>query len=158
MTCWVESSLLFATDSTPDEQPQQIPELHERRADGENRTEVNCNGHASTPESEASLESQGHGTKQLTEEQEEQEDQENANQPENTEAHDTLGNKQEHLTCNGSPGDPNTELQQLPASLNLNSVAVELKEGDHNQEKKEDGIDMQGETKREDEDKDSQNG
>lgn len=134
-----------------------MPELHERRdaADGENRMEVNCNGHASTPESEASLESQGHGTKQSTEE---QEDQENSNQPENTEANNTLGNKQEHQTCNGSPGDTNTEPQQLPASLNLSSVAVELKEGDHNQEKKEDVMDMQGETKREDEDKDSQNG
>lgn len=116
--------------------------------------EVNCNGHTSTPESGASLESQGHGTKQSTEE---QEDQENANQPENTEAHDTLCNKQEHLTCNGSPEDTNTELQQLPASPSLSSVAVQLKEGDHNQDRK-DEVDMQGETKREDEDKDGQNG
>ncbi|XP_026204683.1 SRSF protein kinase 1b isoform X1 [Anabas testudineus] len=146
------------TDSTPDEQAQQVPELHERRdgvANEENRMEVNCNGHASTPESEASPESEIHGTKQLTEE---QEDQQNANQPENTEAHDTLSNKQEHLTCNGSDGDSSTDLQQLPASLSLNSAAVELKEGVNKQEKKEEEMDMQGETKRGDEDKDSQNG
>ncbi|XP_041806300.1 SRSF protein kinase 1b [Chelmon rostratus] len=142
-------------DSTPDEQPQQLPEVNERREDAaeeENRMEVNCNGHASTPESESSREAQG--TKQSTEE---QEDQLNANQPEsNTEAEDTLGNKEEYKTCNGSPGHPDDKVQQLPATLSPDSVTVELKEGD--KEKKEEEMDTREETKREDEKEDSQNG
>lgn len=144
------------TDLTPDEQPQQILETNERRdnaAEQENRMEVNCNGHASTPESEASPEVQG--TKQSTEE---QEDQQNANQPEtNTETQDTLSNKEEHQTCNGSPGEPDTDVQQLPASLSPDSVTVELKEGD-NEEKREEEMDTQGETKRGDDDQGSQDG
>lgn len=144
------------TDLTPDEQPQQILETNERRdnaAEQENRMEVNCNGHASTPESEASPEVQG--TKQSTEE---QEDQQNANQPEtNTETQDTLSNKEEHKTCNGSPGEPDTDVQQLPASLSPDSVTVELKEGD-NEEKREEEMDTQGETKRGDDDQGSQDG
>ncbi|XP_056249111.1 SRSF protein kinase 1b isoform X1 [Seriola aureovittata] len=146
------------TDTTPDEQPQQMPEGNERKqgvTEEENGMEVNYNGHASTPESEASKESQVHGTKPSKEE---QEDQQNANQPENhTETHDTLSNKEEHQTCNGSTGDPDTELQQLPASLSPDSVTVELKEGDR-EEKKEEEMDTQGETKKGDEDDDSQNG
>lgn len=150
--------LLSAVDSTPDEQPQQTSEGNERRevaAEEENRMEVNCNGHASTPESEASPESQVHGIKQSTEE---LEDQQNANQPEtNTEADDTLPNKEDHLkTCNGSSRD--LEPPQLPASLSPDSVTVELKEGDK-AEKKEEEMDTQGENKRrDDEDEDSQNG
>lgn len=144
------------TDLTPDEQPQQILETNERRdnaAEQENRMEVNCNGHASTPESEASPEVQG--TKQSTEE---QEDQQNANQPEtNTETQDTLSNKEEHQTCNGSTGEPDTDVQQLPASLSPDSVTVELKEGD-NEEKREEEMDTQGETKRGDDDQGSQDG
>lgn len=114
--------------------------------------EVNCNGHASTPESETSPEEQG--TKQSKEEQEKQEDQQNANQPEShTETEDTLSNKEEHQTCNGSTGDPDTDLQQQPpASLSPDSVTVEIKEGD--KEKKEDEM----ETKGGEEDDDSQNG
>ncbi|XP_022600937.1 SRSF protein kinase 1-like [Seriola dumerili] len=146
------------TDTTPDEQPQQMPEGNERKqgvTEEENRMEVNYNGHASTPESEASKENKVHGTKPSKEE---QEDQQNANQPENhTETHDTLSNKEEHQTCNGSTGDPDTELQQLPASLSPDSVTVELKEGDR-EEKKEEEMDTQGETKKGDEDDDSQNG
>ncbi|XP_040890593.1 SRSF protein kinase 1b isoform X2 [Toxotes jaculatrix] len=148
------------TDTTPDEQPQQMPEGNERRQDGaeeENRMEVNYNGHTSTPESEASPESQVHGTKQSTKE---QEDQQNANQPENnTGNHDTLSKekKEEDQTCNGSPGDPDTDVQQLPASLSPDSVTVELKEGDR-EEKKEDEMDTHGETKRGNEEDDSQNG
>ncbi|XP_044035963.1 SRSF protein kinase 1b isoform X1 [Siniperca chuatsi] len=142
------------TDSTPDEQPQQKTEVNERRkgaAEEENGMEVNCNGHASTPESETSPEVQG--TKQLTEE---QEDQQNANQPEsNTETQDTLSNKGEHQTCNGSPGD--ADLQQLPGSVSPDSVTVELKEGDK-EEKKGDEMDTQGEIKGGDEEEDSQNG
>ncbi|XP_042357023.1 SRSF protein kinase 1b isoform X2 [Plectropomus leopardus] len=143
------------TDLTPDEQPQQTPEVNERRdnvAEEENRMEVNCNGHASTPESETSLEVQG--TKRSTEE---LEDQQNANQPEsNTETQKTLSNTEEHQTCNGSPGDTEADLQQLPASLSPDSVAVELKEGDTDEKKKEEEMDTQGETKRENEGEDSQ--
>ncbi|XP_038552269.1 SRSF protein kinase 1b [Micropterus salmoides] len=128
-------------DSTPDEQPQQKPEVNEREE--ESGMEVNCNGHASTLESETSPEVQG--TKQSTEE---QEDQRNANRPEsNTETWDTLSNKEEHQTCKGSPGD--TNLQQLPAPLSPDSVTVELKEDKKGEEM---------ETKGGDEDEDSQNG
>ncbi|XP_040015676.1 SRSF protein kinase 1b isoform X2 [Xiphias gladius] len=145
------------TDTTPDEQPQQVPEGNEQRrnvAEEENRMEVNYNGQASTLESEASPESQVHGTKQSTEE---QEDQQNANQPKNnTETHDILNNKEEHQTCNGSSGDADTDLQQLPASLSPDSVTVELKEGDREEKKEE--MDPQGETKRGDEEDGSQNG
>ncbi|XP_030276147.1 SRSF protein kinase 1b isoform X4 [Sparus aurata] len=132
------------TDSTPDEQPQQTPEENECREDAaedDNRMEVNCNGHASTPESESSQEVQG--TKLSTEE---QEDQLNANRPEsNSEAEDMLGNKEEQQTCNGSPEDP----QHLPASVSPDSVTVELKEGD-----KEEKMDTRRETKREEEEDD----
>ncbi|XP_067360974.1 SRSF protein kinase 1b isoform X5 [Channa argus] len=80
------------TDSTPDNQPLQVPDINEQRVDvniQENRMKVNCNGHASTPVSEASPENQAHGTNQLKEE---QEDQQNANQVEdNTGTHDSLG-------------------------------------------------------------------
>ncbi|XP_070758158.1 SRSF protein kinase 1b [Enoplosus armatus] len=144
------------TESTPDEQPQQQPERKEQResaAEQENGMEVNCNGHASTPESKTSPEVQG--TKQLTEE---QEDQQNANQPDsNTETQDSLSNTGEHQTCNGSAGDP--DLQQLPASLRPDSVTVELKEGDKEGKKGEE-MDTQGETKGgdEEEEEDSQNG
>lgn len=145
------------TDSTPDKQPQQIPEINERgenAAEEENGMEVNCNGHASRPGSETSAEVQG--TKQLTEE---QEDQQNANQPESsTETQDTLSNKEEHQTCNGSPGDPDADPQQLPASLSPDCVTVELKDGDEEEEKKGEEMDTQGETKRGDEEDDSQDG
>ncbi|XP_071350337.1 SRSF protein kinase 1b isoform X2 [Trachinotus anak] len=147
------------TDTTPDEQPQQMTEGNEQRQDGaeaENTMEVNYNGHASTRQSEASPESQVHGTKQSKEE---QEDQQNANQPENhTDTHETLSNEEEHQTCNGSAGDPDTELQQHPASLSPDSVTVELKEGETVEKKKEEEMDTQGETKRGDEEDDSQNG
>ncbi|KAF3689659.1 SRSF protein kinase 1 [Channa argus] len=138
------------TDSTPDNQPLQVPDINEQRVDvniQENRMKVNCNGHASTPVSEASPENQAHGTNQLKEE---QEDQQNANQVEdNTGTHDSLGNKEENRNSNGYSGDPDTHLQQLPASLSPNSVAVELKEGEK-QDKKEE-MDAQAENKRTDE-------
>ncbi|XP_074523737.1 SRSF protein kinase 1b isoform X1 [Halichoeres trimaculatus] len=144
------------TDSPPDE-PQQVPELNEntQTVAEENKMEVNCNGCASTPESETSPEKQR--TKPSTEE---QEDQQNANQPD-TDAQQTLSNNEENQTCNGSPEDPNTNLQQLPASLCPESVSVELKEGDKEgdkEEKKEEEMDTQGETKREDDEDDSQSG
>ncbi|XP_042261720.1 SRSF protein kinase 1b isoform X1 [Thunnus thynnus] len=146
------------TDSTPDEQPQQMSEGNEQREDAaeeENRMEVNCNGHASTQESEASPESQVHRTKKSTEE---LEDQQNANQPETkTEADDTLPNKEDRQTCNGSSMDPNLDPPQLPASLSPDSVTVELKEGDK-AEKKEEEMDTLGENKRKDDEEDGQNG
>ncbi|XP_070814723.1 SRSF protein kinase 1b isoform X2 [Chaetodon trifascialis] len=144
------------TDSTPDEQPQQLPEVNEQKenaAEEENRMEVNCNGHASTPESESSLEAQG--TKQSTEE---QEDHLNANRPEsNKESKDTLSNKEEYQTCNGSPRHPDNNMQQLPATLSPDSVTVELKEGEK-EEKKEEEMDTREETKRDDDKEDGQNG
>lgn len=151
---------------TPDEQPLQIPEANEQKRDAaeeESGMEVNYNGHAATPESKASLESQAHGTKQSKEE---QEDQENANQPENhTETHDALSSKEEHQTCNGSAEDPETELQQQqqlpasdsPASDSPASVTVELKEGQR-EEKKDEEMDTLGENKRGEEEDDGQNG
>ncbi|XP_071381732.1 SRSF protein kinase 1-like [Centroberyx affinis] len=144
------------TDSSPDDQPQQRPQGEERRedeAEEENGMEVNCNGLASTPPSEDSTESQVHGTKQYTQQ---QEDQQNANQPEdNTENHEALGNKQDHESCNGTPGDPHLDPQQLPASLCPDSVTIELREGDK-EEKKEEEMDTRGETRGGDEE--DQNG
>ncbi|XP_071750620.1 SRSF protein kinase 1b [Centroberyx gerrardi] len=144
------------TDSSPEDQPQQRPQGEERRedeAEEENGMEVNCNGLASTPPSEDSPESQVHGTKQYTEQ---QEDQQNANQPEdNTENHKALDNKQDHESCNGTPGDPHLDPQQLPASLCPDSVTIELREGDK-EEKKEEEMDTQGETRGGDEE--DQNG
>uniref|UniRef100_A0AAQ5Z7Z8 non-specific serine/threonine protein kinase n=1 Tax=Amphiprion ocellaris TaxID=80972 RepID=A0AAQ5Z7Z8_AMPOC len=97
----------------------------------DNKMEVNCNGH---------------------------EDQQNANQPENnTGTCDTLCNKEENETCNGSEGNPDTSLQQTSATLSPDSVTVELKEG-NKEEKKEEEMDTQGENKRENEEEESQNG
>lgn len=127
-----------------------MSEVNERRevaAEEENRMEVNCNGHTSIPESESNVEAQG--TKQSTEE---EEDQQNANGPEShTETKDTLSDTEEPQTCNGSPGD-----NHLQASLSPDSVTVELKEGE--KEKEEEEMDIRGETKREDKEKDGQNG
>ncbi|XP_062254276.1 SRSF protein kinase 1b isoform X4 [Platichthys flesus] len=145
------------TDTSPDQQPPQISEGNEQKqglAESENKMDVNYNGIASKPEGEASPESQVHETEQSTEE---KEDQENANQTENdTEAKDKLSNKEEHQTCNGSPEDPDTDLQQVPASLSPDSVTIEIKEGEK-EEKREEEMDTQGEKKRE-EDENSQNG
>ncbi|XP_060925015.1 SRSF protein kinase 1b [Limanda limanda] len=152
------------TDTSPDKQPQQTSEGNEQKqglAEEENKMDVNkmdvnFNGVASKPESEASPESQVHETEQSTEE---KEDQQNANQAENdTEANDILSNKEEHQTCNGSPEDPeqNTDLQQVPASLSPDSVTIEIKTGEK-VEKREEEMDTQGEKKRE-EDENSQNG
>ncbi|XP_035008042.1 SRSF protein kinase 1b isoform X2 [Hippoglossus stenolepis] len=151
-------------DTSPDQQPPQTSEGNEQKTDlaeEENKMDVNYNGIASKPESEASPESQVHETEQSTEE---KEDQQNANQAENdteandTEANDTLSNKEEHQTCNGSPEDPDpdTDLQQVPAPLSPDSVTVEIKEGEK-EEKREEEMDTQGEKRRE-EDENSQNG
>ncbi|XP_063767323.1 SRSF protein kinase 1b isoform X3 [Eleginops maclovinus] len=141
------------SDSTPEEQPQQIPNVNERRDNATNEPggmEVNCNGHSSPAESEASVEEQG--TKQSME----LEDQQNANQAEgNTETPDTLSNKEERPACNGSAEQPD---QLMPSSLSPDSVTVELKEGD-DEEKKEEQMDTLGEdTKRGEEEEDSQDG
>ncbi|KAF7661244.1 hypothetical protein LDENG_00266150 [Lucifuga dentata] len=132
------------TDSAPNEQPAQRPECKEQieqEVEDETKMEVNCNGHAATPRSEASPECQVHGTKQCKEE---QGDQQNVNQPENDmEDQDTSDNKQDHQTR-----DPQLDLQQLPDSLNPNSVTVELREGVKEENKE---MDPQGETKQRDE-------
>lgn len=110
--------------------------------------EVNCNGHASTPESGSTPE--GKQSDLPTE----QDDQQNANPSEsNAESNDLLNNNAEHQSCNGSPGD--SDPPQLPAAtVSPDSVTVELKEGE-----KEEEMDVRGDVKKEDKDnKDSQNG
>ncbi|XP_025763159.1 SRSF protein kinase 1b isoform X1 [Oreochromis niloticus] len=137
-------------DLTPEEQSAHMSGLNEQRevtADEENRMEFNCNGHAATPENETSLEVQG--TEQCTEEQEDQQD---AKQPEsNKETDNACCNKEERPSCNGNS---DTEQQRPPASLSPDSVTVELKEGD----KIEEEMDTLKETKRENEDENSQDG
>ncbi|XP_029358174.1 SRSF protein kinase 1b [Echeneis naucrates] len=144
------------TETTPDEQFQQMAEVNEQRQDAaeeENGMEVNYNGHTPTLDGEAELESQVHGTKQSKEE---QEDQQNANEQENhTEANDALSDKEEHQTCNGSAGEPDTK-QQQPAVISPDSVPVELKEGAREEKKEE--MDTQGDAKKAEEEDNSQNG
>ncbi|KAJ4927601.1 hypothetical protein JOQ06_015326 [Pogonophryne albipinna] len=119
------------SDPTPEEQMPNVNERRDNATKEESGMEVNCNGHASAAESEASVEEQG------TEQAKEQEDQQNANQAErSTETPDTLSNKEEHQTCNGSAEGPD---QQQPASPSPDSVTGE-------------------DTKRVDEDEDSQDG
>lgn len=140
--------ILFVLDSAPDKQPQETPEVRTE----ENKMDVNCNGHVSSEDKMSSSEEQG--TKQSAEE---HEDQQNANQPEgNTQTCDTLCNTEEHQTCNDSHEDPNTNLQQPRTSTSPDSVSLELNEGD--KKEKEEGMDTQGETKRENEDVDSESG
>lgn len=141
------------SDLTPEEQPALTPGLNERREDvasEENRMEVNCNGHTSTPENETSLEVQG--TEQDTEEQEDQQDQQDAKQPEsNKETCNTFCNKEEQPSCNGNS---DTNPQQVHSSLSPDSVTVDLKEGDKTEEQ----MDTPKETKSEKEEENSQNG
>lgn len=150
-----------ATDSTPDQQPQETTEGIEgkEKAVEQSTMEVNCNGLASTPESEASPENQAQGTKEPVVE-EELEDQQNANQTEdNTETQETVDGKDDHQICNGSSGDPEGDPSppEDAASLGTDAVAVELREGDKVEKK--DEMDTHGEGKREGEDEDGcQNG
>ncbi|XP_030585404.1 SRSF protein kinase 1b isoform X1 [Archocentrus centrarchus] len=133
-------------DSTPEEEPAHTSGQNEQREDvanEENRMEVNCNGHVSTPEKETSLEVQG--TEQDTEE---REDQQNANQPDSNKE---TCNREEQPSCNGNS---DTNLQQLHPSLSPDSVNVELKEGDKTEEE----MDTLKETKREKEEENSENG
>ncbi|KAM8913715.1 SRSF protein kinase 1b isoform 2-T2 [Spinachia spinachia] len=129
------------TDSTPDEQPQQMPEVNERTENAPKEDmEVKCNGRASPPEGETSPEVQG--TQQSIEE---LEDQQNANQPEsNTEAEGTLSNKEERQAFNGSQ-------QYTPGLLGPDSVTIELKAGEE-EDKKTTETDTQVEAKKGEED------
>lgn len=127
-----------------------MSEPNNRSADApeeENRMEVNCNGHASTPESGPSPE--GKRSDLATE----QDDQQNANPSESkAESNDLLNNNAKHQRCNGSPGDPDPP--QLPAaSGSPDSDTAELKEAE-----KEEEMDVRGDVKKEDKDKDVQNG
>ncbi|XP_076003475.1 SRSF protein kinase 1b [Genypterus blacodes] len=147
------------TDSSPEEQTEQSPEGKE---EGEERVEeeedeatmdVNCNGHASTPGGKAIPEIKAHVAKQSVEE---EEDEQNANQPEKkTEDQDTLANEDHHQTSSSLPQEPQTDeqQQQVTDSLNANSFTLELRDG----EKKEEDLEEDRETKRQDEDK-TQNG
>lgn len=137
-----------ATDLPPDEQPQPVSELNEQSAPAEeNRMEVNCNGHASTPESGTTPEGQ------QREAPTEEGSQQNTNPTEsNAESKDRLNNNAKHPSCNGSPGD--TDPPKFPAaSVSSGSVTVELKGGE-----KEEEMDDRGDVKKEDKDKDGQNG
>uniref|UniRef100_A0A1A7YBH9 non-specific serine/threonine protein kinase n=1 Tax=Iconisemion striatum TaxID=60296 RepID=A0A1A7YBH9_9TELE len=134
-----------STDLTPDEQPREIPELNEQKEETtqeENRMEINCNGHASTPDSNASPDV--HETKQCAEE---QEDQQNPNQPE---IHQTLCNTEEQELC-----DPDTTMQQLLSS-HSSDVGVEQQQEETEGKKMED-MDNQGEDKKGSDEEDSQN-
>lgn len=112
----------------------------------ENRMEVNCNGHASIPESGPT--SEGKQSELATE----QDDQQNANPSEsNAESSDLLNNNAKHESCNGSPGD--ADIPQLPAaSVSPDSVTVELKEGEKAEE-----MGVRGDVKKE-KNRDDQNG
>ncbi|XP_058487713.1 SRSF protein kinase 1b isoform X2 [Solea solea] len=150
------------TDMPTNSQPVQTPEGDEQEqnlAQEERGIDVNLNGIASTPESETSPESEIHGTKPSTEEQQE-EDQQNANQAEDNvnNTQDALNNKDEQKTCNGlSSGDSCVDLQQLPAPLCPDSDTVGLKEGEK-EVKRGDEMDTQGDAKGGDEDDNSLNG
>lgn len=106
--------------------------------------EVNCNGHASTPESGSVTEGQ-----QSEPPPTEDDSQQNANPSEsNTESKDLLNNNGEQQSCNGSPAEPDPP-QPPAACVSPDSVTVELKDGE-----KEEEIDA----KKEEKDKDGQNG
>lgn len=127
--------------------------------------EVNCNGHAPSPESRARPESQAQGTKQETEQR--QEDQLNANQLESsdgsnsnhsnsTENHSVPDNKADYQTCNGTgPADPAPDSQQVEP-ISPDSVAIEKEEGEK-EERKEEEMETEGEARR-GEEEDNQNG
>lgn len=143
---------LCVTDSTPDEQPQQMPQLEEPKevaAEEQKIMDMNCNGHASLPESNTSP-----GEQEDKQSAEELEDQQNANQAENnTETQDTLCNKEEDdeickTSCEES--DP------VPSPLSSEGT-VEQNEGE-TESKKMENMDPQEETKREDEEEDTQSG
>ncbi|CAF96118.1 unnamed protein product, partial [Tetraodon nigroviridis] len=138
------SSGTLSVSATLQDIPNQT-ELNNRSADA--AVEVNCNGHASTPESGPTPEDKQGDLST------EQDQQQNANPSESSaESNDQLNNNAEHQSCNGSPGD--ADPPQIPAaSASPDSVTVELKEGE-----KEEEMDVRGNVKKEDRDKDGQNG
>ncbi|XP_056158178.1 SRSF protein kinase 1b [Lampris incognitus] len=129
-------------DATTNSQSQQMPEAEEQgENEDESKMEVNCNGHSSSPGKVVEPESQMHLSEQDTEL---LGDQQNGNQPESiTKNHDSSDDKQDDQACNGTPGIPHPDPQQIPASLSPNPGTVELGEG----EKEEVLLDTQGETK-----------
>ncbi|XP_037534496.1 SRSF protein kinase 1b isoform X2 [Nematolebias whitei] len=137
-----------STDSTPDEQPRPMPQLKEPEevaAEEQNRMEINCNGHASSPESNTSP-----GEEETKQSAEELEDQQNANQPENnTETPDTLYNKEEE-SCKTSCGDPD------PVPSPLSSEDTVERNEEETESKTTENMDPQEDTKRGNEEEDSQ--
>ncbi|XP_028302599.1 SRSF protein kinase 1b isoform X3 [Gouania willdenowi] len=115
-----------STELSPDVQPSKESEWTEEQAE-EKTVEDNFNGHTSTREMENSLVAQ---ETKLSSEQ--QEDQENANQSEtNTETcNKVCKEEEEDPMCNGAT--------DLPESLSLDSVSVELPEGDKDEEEEND--------------------
>ncbi|XP_049590853.1 SRSF protein kinase 1b isoform X3 [Syngnathus scovelli] len=99
----------------------------------ESNMEVNCNGNASEPVSEATQESPEHGTKQSAEE---LEDQQNENQVDDKiQTLDKVRNKDDFQSCNGRSEDPEPP---VATSEMIDAVKVERKEED---------MDTQGENK-----------
>ncbi|KAM9408935.1 SRSF protein kinase 1b [Pholidichthys leucotaenia] len=134
----------ISTESTADEKPPQMTELTDAGEDApedQNGMEVNCNGHASTPENGNSPELQE--TKESTEE---QEDHQHANRGETC---NTSRNAEDQQNCNDSPGNPDA-IEQPPTSLSPDSITIELKKGDEEEEedRKEEEMDIQREEKR----------
>lgn len=144
------------TDLTPDEQPQ-LSEGDDNKEDvagQDNTMEVNCNGHASVPESGSNEEAQRTEQSTAEKQQQQQEDQQNANQPEsNTETEEASSNSKEHQPCNGLTQD--ADAQAPPTALSPDSVTVEIEEGEKDKQDKE--MHSGGDTKKEDKEKGDQN-
>lgn len=144
------------TDLTPDEQPQlsEVDDSKEDAAGQETTMEVNCNGHASVPESGSNEEAQKTEQSTAEEQQQQQEDQQNANQPEsNTETKEASSNNKEHQTCNGLTQD--ADPQAPPTALSPDSVTVEIEEEE--KDKQDEEMHSGGDTKKEDKEKGEQN-
>ncbi|XP_015815008.3 SRSF protein kinase 1b isoform X2 [Nothobranchius furzeri] len=134
-----------STDLTPDEQPREMPELNEQEKETtqqENRMEINCNGHVSSADGNASPDAQE--SEQCAKE---LEDQQNTNQPE---IHQTLCNKEEQEIC-----DPDTTVLQLLSS-HSSDVGVEWQEGETEGKKMKD-MDNQEEDKKGSDEEECQN-
>lgn len=129
------------TDASPEEQPPHIPEGTEQDEDAaqENTMEVNCNGHTLIKDSKLG---------------QEREDEQNANELDaKTETSSALGNEN-YQSCNGT--DPPQDLQQTSALLGPDVITDEMT-GEKEQKKEED-MDTQGETKTKEENEDGPNG
>ncbi|XP_061639679.1 SRSF protein kinase 1b isoform X1 [Phyllopteryx taeniolatus] len=128
--------------------PQQMSEPSvptEEATKEESNMEVNCNGNTSVPVSEASRESQDHGTKQSAEE---LEDQQNANKVEDkTETLNKVCNKDDPQSFSGPSEDSEPQSQQQqPDSLSTDFVTSELNDV-VKVKRKEEEMDTQGENK-----------